>query len=567
MVLGNETGYAINKDGEYITVDGSKRTPDYYYGLDFDKVAAELDKDNALYAMSEFVADAENGSTVVTVEYDGVPLIGRKVVAAEGVYEDGRILAVHIVPEDEEQTVYLPKIVTKATNGKTGLKHLLAESDAVITDAYTWEEMLPGTEVLVESRAYVKGETAAADVLIAEASKTLIIEDRNGSDSIDVTVDLSDKAGSTIYITETISVKDENGEYVVVSEETSREIEEQFVYVPKMGTTLVDTETQTHISYGDESVTNIDTIAYENMPLGDHEIITIYMDETGYALRKDGTIYTDALAETLNRCDDDKLTAAEKLDAVENRLKALNVLYARTIRTLTQKTGSVDVTVSYNGVPFLGKKVVAGETMYDEAGNPIAMHFMPKDENQTVYIPKVITSAVDGKTGGKALTASLTTTIVDKLKYEGYPEGTEITTVLEVFDTATDKPIMENGKPVTVEKTFTTNVSGKTEVTVTFNGTGLVGRKLGITEKNYMTVNGERILVSEDSYKTNNDQIVEIVEDGKISLTGGRQKQSVSRTRTFVKTGDTSNTILWIVVMLASVVVIYVMARKKFRKN
>ena len=564
----DEAGYAVTKDGKYITAGGSKRTPDYYYSLDFEDVVNELDKDKALYAVSEFVADAENGSTVVTVKYNGIPFLGRKVVAAEGVYEDGKILAVHIVPDDEGQTVYLPKIVTKATNAKSGLKHLLAEKAAVIRDAFQWEEMLPGTEALVESRAYVKGETAADDALVAEASKSLTIEDRNGSESVDVAVDLSDKAGATIYITETISVKNENGEYVVVSEETSRDIEDQTVYVPKMGTTLVDSETQTHISYGDASVTNIDTIAYENMPLGDHEIITIYMDETGYALRKDGTTYTDALAETLNRCDDDKLTAAEKLDAVENRLKALNVLYARTIKTLTEKTGSVDVTVSYNGIPFLGKKVVAGETMYDEAGNPIAMHFIAKDEGQTVYIPKVITLAVDGKTGGKALTASLTTTIVDKLKYEGYPEGTEITTVLEVFDTATDKPVIIDGKPVTVEKSFKTDASGKTEVTVVFNGTGLVGKKLGLTEKNYLTVNGKRILVSEDSYKTNNDQIVEIVEDGKIDLSGGRSKQRVERK--IVKTGDTSNMIVWIAVMMASVVVLYVMAKRKFpgiRKN
>ena len=118
-------------------------------------------------------------------------------------------------------------------------------------------------------------------------------------------------------------------------------------------------------------MTNIDTIVYENMPLGEHEVMTVYMDDQGYAYKTDGTTYTEAKAETLNTCTDDTLTAEEKLDAVESNLKALGILYARRTVTLTEKNGSVEVEVSYNGVPFLGKKVVAGEEF-----SPAALCYM-----------------------------------------------------------------------------------------------------------------------------------------------------------------------------------------------
>ncbi len=560
--------YTATPDGKY-EVDYQLAEPvcSYYSALDFMKEFEEpgttekLDAANILYALTDFKADAEDGTASVTIHYDGTPFLGKKMAAAEGVYENGALLAIHIEPGDEKQTVYLPKIITSAVNTKTGGKHLLAEAEASVTDTIDYEKMPEGTTVSTVTELVLKGETEAEDTAITTVRSTQAVSGK-GRCKVAIPFDASELGGRTLYVTERVCIEKEDGSEEIISEHVDRDDEEQTVYVPKMGTTLIDTETHTHISYGDETVTNIDTIVYENMPVGEHEVITVYMDDNGYAYKKDGTTYTEAKAETLNTCTDDTLTAEEKLDAVESNLKALGILYARRTVTLTEKNGSVEVEVSYNGVPFLGKKVVAGETMYDESGSPVAMHFMPKDEGQTIRIPKIITTAADGRDGDKVIPAANGAVIRDTLQYKMYPEGTEITTVLEVFDTATDKPLLVDGVPVTAEKTFRTDASGRTEITVNFNSTSLAGRTLGITEKNYLTVDGERVLVSEDSYRSNKEQIVKIVEDEKPGRPPEEKKpteekkQTGQRTR-MVKTGDESHAGLWLALLMAAAIIVF----------
>ena len=54
-------------------------------------------------------------------------------------HDKGRKYAVHADISDKGQTVYIPKIRTKALDANTGLNQVLADSNATVVDTVTYE--------------------------------------------------------------------------------------------------------------------------------------------------------------------------------------------------------------------------------------------------------------------------------------------------------------------------------------------------------------------------------------------------------------------------------------------
>ena len=113
--------------------------------MDAETGEAALDDDgNAITASKEFTAPTADGNIDITFTFAGVSLAGKTLVAFEQIDHDGKKYAVHADINDKGQTVYIPKIRTKALDANTGLNQVKADSNVTVVDTVTYTHLLPG---------------------------------------------------------------------------------------------------------------------------------------------------------------------------------------------------------------------------------------------------------------------------------------------------------------------------------------------------------------------------------------------------------------------------------------
>ncbi len=134
--------------------------------------------------------------------------------------------------------------------------------------------------------------------------------------------------------------------------------------------------------------------------------------------------------------------------------------------TAEKSSGSVEVVFTFNASVLEGTTVVAYESMTCK-GVEVAVHADITDRDQTVYIPKVRTTAIADDTNDHVTKAKKEVTIVDTVSYEGLEVDREYTVKGVLMNKATGKAITVNGKEVTAESTFTAKAQ-KGTVDVTF---------------------------------------------------------------------------------------------------
>lgn len=151
--------------------------------------------------------------------------------------------------------------------------------------------------------------------------------------------------------------------------------------------------------------------------------------------------------------------------------------------TAQSPTGFEVVEFTIDTIELGGKTVTVYERLYDDGGSLIAEHADKSDVNQqvTVIVPEIGTTALDGHDGDKNVVTDGKTTVIDTVEYKNVIPGKTYTlkgslhvkvTVEE--GNVTEKALEVDGKPVTAETTFTPEKSdGKVEVTFTFDSTGI----------------------------------------------------------------------------------------------
>ena len=119
-----------------------------------------------------------------------------------------------------------------------------------------------------------------------------------------------------------------------------------------------------------------------------------------------------------------------------------------------QTDGYVDIEfVIEDASVLLGTKAVAFEDLL-EGEIKVASHADINDEDQSVYYPKVKTSASDKATNDRITTHGGKQIFVDTVKYTNLLPGKEYTVKGTLMDKETKKPLMVDGKPVTSETKF-----------------------------------------------------------------------------------------------------------------
>ena len=168
--------------------------------------------------------------------------------------------------------------------------------------------------------------------------------------------------------------------------------------------------------------------------------------------------------------------------------KTGEVLYdGKTVEhTFTAQEPSGFEVVRINGIDTLelaGKTITVYEKLYDAGGSLIAKHTDKDDVNQqvTVIVPEIGTTAVDGADGDKHVSTDDAATVVDTVHFKNLIPGNRYALVGALFvkKTAEDgevtgEPLMVDGAPVVSHTTFTPETAdGDADVTFTFDSLAL----------------------------------------------------------------------------------------------
>ena len=446
-------------------------------------------------ASTTFTAEETDGSVDVIFTFNTNVVSGETIVAFESLSYQEVELTTHADINDESQTVYVPEIHTSAVDAETGLHNSYRDDHITIIDTVTYRNLIPGNTYVLRGTLQEKMEDGTAKAVEArlvapeikadqdldedvtedaskeeteneEAEETFVNETteavpvtgytRFTPETPDGTVDvIFSFDGSNLSDTEHIFVAFEELYYKDALVEEHKDIDdtEQTVYVPHIQTELTDKESGSHNMLADETVTLEDTVEYKGLIPGKTYVMTgILMDQaTGESIKVNGKEVTGETEFVPEAAD-----------------------------------GKVVVTFTFDGSGLEGKNIVAFETCTYE-GKDIAIHTDIKDEKQTIYVPKLHTTATDKADGDKKLTSKGTLHILDKIEYTNLIPGQEYTVQGVLMDKATKESLKVGGKEVVAKKTFVPDsANGYVTVEFVFNGNNLGDKTLVAFETLYL---------------------------------------------------------------------------------
>lgn len=398
---------------------------------------------NPVTAAKTFVPKDSNGEVEVEFTFDASGLAGNDVVVFEKLYLGNEKLAEHADINDESQTIHFPAIGTSAVGQKSGSRMAAAEEDMVIVDTVSYENLRAGRKYKITG------------ILMDQATGKAVLDDNGGKieaetvftaketrGTVEVVFAFTGRklAGKTLVAFETL--KKDNQEYAVHHDIRD---EAQTVYIPKIGTAVLDNDTKSHISRADEDVTLVDVVKYENLLPGRE-----------YVLR--GTLVDKETKKAVEDGDGKPITA-------------------QTAFTPAKKDGSAEVVFRFDGRRLAGETAVVFEELLC-GGKLAAEHKDVKDEGQTVYFPSIETTAADKETGKGISYAGQQVTIEDVVHYENLIPGKTYTVQGVLTDKACGMPLLDaEGKEIRAKKEFTAKeAEGDVTVVFVFDGRILAGK-------------------------------------------------------------------------------------------
>lgn len=404
-------------------------------GVLADAITGEIlvDKDgNHVSATQTFIAAQTDGTVEVVFDVNGDEYAGRTLVVYETLTRNNVDVAIEKNKDAKEQTIYFPAISTSASANDRVTQEALA-STIKITDTVSYENVQVGQTYTVvgELRDVANGGYIYVDdesMTPVTATATFTAEATSGTVDVVFEGDVTRLAGSTIVVFESLTTGDDS---IEVAKHADVSDKSQYIYIPKISTTLVDSATGLNELMAAKDVTLTDTISYENLQVGEEYIITTHVV--------------------------DKSTNKDVVDAVMTRFIPETV------------NGSTTVDVKVDCSELAGKSLVCYESIAPASMSDyvIALHEDIEDDAQTVTIPKIETSAASGTTKNNELVVG-TDSIVDTVKYENLRVGRGYTLICTLMDKATGEAIKDaNGNVMTAQSSVVpTEANG--EATVTF---------------------------------------------------------------------------------------------------
>jgi len=514
-----ECNYSANV--ESVTVKDTVTYEDLLRGYTYKIVGTMMDKEtgepiiiNGEMVTSEktFTTNKGRGTIEMEFTFDARSLAGKDLVVFEEIYFDEDLVAEHKDINDEGQTIHFPEIKTTAIDAETNSKNSYADDSVTIKDEVAYKNFKPGLTYKLIGKVMDKetGEPLMVgdEEVVSEAEFTA--EEPSGIVDVEFTFNGSDLKGKTIVIFE----KAYYGDKLLAVHEDIKD-EKQTIWFPEISTSAIDGETESKNSNPDEQVTIIDTVKFNNLIKGNtYRVSGKIMDkESGNPLTVDGK----------------EITAETEFVAEDT-------------------SGSIELTFTFDGSALKGKTVVVFEKMYYEDAL-VAVHADINDKDQSIHFPEIGTIATDKADGDKSVYAEKKVTIKDTVKYKNLAVGERFVVKGYLVDKETGKPLLINDKKVTAEKAFiATSANGTIEVEFTFDARELKDHSLVVFEKLYHAESGIEVASHEDVNDEGQTVVVKKVPDNN------------------PKTGDDSNMIFWIILLIASgagVIAARVIARKR----
>lgn len=444
-----------------------------------------------------------NGTEEIVFTLNASDLAGETIVVFEDLYRNNLEVTSHADINDKDQTIYLPKIGTTATDKEDDDKQLSPEKEITITDEVAYENLIPGKTYTVTGSLIVKETIDPTTGLITDehhvlkdadgkeviVTKTFTPTKSSGKISLDFVIDASSLANRELVVFEKVAQHVGDAKIVVAVHE---DIDDEgqtvgFEDKPEIKTKAADSETGDYISLADEKVTIIDTVSYTNL-----------LPEKSYELK--GTLMNKATGEALTDKNGHTITASQKFKTPKAKANATTV------------SGTVDITFTLDASSLAGETIVVFEDLYRN-NLEVATHADINDQEQTIYFPEIGTTATNEEDGSKLISSEADVTIADEVAYQNLIPGKTYTLTATLMDKATQKPLIVNGKPVIVTSQFTPKTATGTHiVSITFDASDLKGKTIVVFED--LTLGGKDIAVHHDI--TDEGQTVE-VPDNKIS--------------------------------------------------
>lgn len=468
-------------------------------------------------AEKRFTAKTENGYVNVEFILDSSELKGRTSVVFEELYQTDKLIAIHAESNDTKQTIYIPEIKTTAKDCVTLDKQLAVNGKATVIDTVEYKNLIPGKKYTMKGtlmdKATGKGILIKGKKVTAETAFTP--QKAEGSVEVKFVFDATGLNGETLVIFEGLMM---NG--IEVTTHADLKDEGQTIYVPHIKTTATDKNTGSHIAGLSEKETFVDLVDYKNLVVGkEYKIKGVLMSKDA---KKPVTI------------NGKKVTAQVKF-------------------TPKASSGNVKLEYTIDTTTLAGDTVVVFEDLY-YGKDLVYSHSDIEDKDQSIYIPKIGTTAVDKADGDHEVVAANPSSIIDIVKYENLVAGRNYKIVGKLMDKTSGKPLQVNGKEVTVEKIFGAGkTDGSEEMGFSFNGVDLVGKDVVVFERIY-TDKGILVAVHEDI--NDKDQTVRLVD---------RETFKVGP----IKTGDDTPIMLFVFASVLAIVGIgtIVVTKKRSKKD
>ena len=556
LTLAEKDIHIVDKVAYRNLVPGEKYT---VTGTAIDKTTGETLKDDAgkdVTAKASFTAEKANGTVDVAFVFDGSTLAGKTVVMYENIYYNNKLVGVHADISDEAQIIYVPSVKTTATDTKTETKLTYADKDIKITDTVEYTNLIPGKTYKVTGTAVDKktGKVIKdADGKAVTSEAEITPDTADGKVDVDFIFDGSNLAGKTIVMFEEIRYENK-----LVGVHADINDEAQTIYVPAIATEALDEVTGIHLSNAGDDVKVKDTVTYKNLIPGlTYRVAGTVMDkDTKKPLQnggKDITAEAVFTPETADGTVDVEFTFSAK-EFAGKTMVLFEKLYL--VKNADNADANPDDTSSKDKTPDDTQKASESENTQNktdntsnkvevdnENNNPadnsevkevlIAVHEDYSDENQTICVPQINTTAKDAKSGTSMFYAEKSAKIVDTVSYRNLVPGKKYKVVGTAVDKSNGAPVIANGNNVTAEAEFVAKeATGKVDVVFTFDASLLAGRTIVMFENVYY----ENNLIATHADITDEAQTLYVPKIGTTAIDGERKDHN--------STADSSVTIV-----------------------
>lgn len=436
------------------------------YLMNKDTGSELLDKNgNRITATKKFTAETQDQTVEMEFTLDSSLLEGTTVTVFEDAYYNGVKVGTHCDITSSDQSIYYPRIRTKAVDGNTNSHVGVVGGRSTIIDTVTYTNLVVGKTYTVSGYLMNKDTNTAIldkDGNKITSSKTFVAATENGSVDITFTFDSSVMEGSTAVVFE--DLLHENVRVTTHSDITDNG---QSVEYPKIRTKAHDKNTGDHNGTIGPETTIIDTVTYTNLIAGREYTLK------GYLV--------------------DRATQMPLRDSEGNLVSSTKNFVAN------NANGTVDMEFKFDSTGLGDHILVVFEDIYDtESGVKLTSHSDIGSEEQSVYYIDVKTKAHDKQTGNNVGVVTDKAVIVDTVSYNGLIVGNTYSVSGHLMIKGTGMPLLDkNGNKITAKTTFVAQTSnGTVDMVFEFDSSLLAGETVVCFEK--IIHNGIEISSHED---------------------------------------------------------------------